>query len=238
MPQLIECTVVDCTPNLEVLMRRETGGATAPHRLARLFEQAMAEFDRLATPRGLMREVSVEEFHDIYRGAGRNAAETPLDEIYPEAQRLALFAATVGDAASDQIDVLFKQGEPALGYALDVIASEATTMLADTLALRFLALLRGRQTIHDDARVLPYSPGYCGWHISGQRRLFEALHAGKIGIALGGSFLMRPLKSVSGVLVAGPPAIHRFRPVYPFCDDCTTHECRSRMASVLRTPRP
>jgi cobalamin-dependent methionine synthase-like protein len=237
MPQLIEFTVVECTPDLKALLRRETGVAAPPARLARLYDDGLQEFDRLATPQGVIRQVTVEEFEDIYGGDGRNAPSTPLEEIYPNAQRLALFAATVGDGPSNQIGALFKRGEPALGYALDVIASEATNMLADRLSLRFLGMLRDQRAGNADTRVLPYSPGYCGWHISGQRRLFESLHARKIGMTLSESFLMRPLKSVSGVLVAGPAAVHRFRPVYPFCEDCTTHECRGRMASVLRAAR-
>ena len=56
--------------------------------------------------------------------------------------------------------------------------------------------------------VLRYSPGYCGWHVSGQINLFNTLTPEKIGITLGESCLMNPLKSVSGVLVAGPPNIH------------------------------
>jgi hypothetical protein len=237
MPQLIEFAVVDCTPDVKALLRQETGLETPPSRLSLLFDEAMLEFDRLASPRGLIREVTVGEFEEIYKGEGRNAAETPLEEIYPRARRLGLFAATVGDGPSDQIGGLFKRGEPALGYALDVIASEATNMLADRLSLRFLGMLRERYHDKADNRVLPYSPGYCGWHVSGQRKLFESLHAGKIGITLNDSFLMRPLKSVSGVLVAGPGEVHKFRPVYPFCDVCTTHECRGRMASVLKGAR-
>ena len=238
MPQLVEFAVVDCTPNLAMLLRRETGVSAPPRRLERLFEQAMEEFDRLASPRGVLRVISTEEFEEIYHGEGRNAAATPLHEIYPRARKLALFAATVGDGPSDEIGRMFKRDEPALGYALDVIASEATNMLADRLSIRFLGMLRERYGDKGDTRVLPYSPGYCGWHISGQRKLFESLHAGNIGITLSDSFLMRPLKSISGVLVAGPGEVHRFRPVYPFCEDCTTHECRERMASALRATRP
>lgn len=237
MPQLIEFTLLECTPNLKALVRREVNGRAVPARLAVLFGRALEIFERLATPRGLIKDVEVDHFREIYRGEGLNAAETPLAEIYPKAQRLAVFAATVGDAASEEIGILFKRGEPALGYALDVIASEATGMLADRLGQRMLAQLRDRHAAGEDSRVLPYSPGYCGWHISGQRRLLDVLHAGTIGMALSASFLMRPIKSVSGVLVAGPAQIHRFRPVYPFCDDCTTHECRPRMASALKTVR-
>ena len=63
--------------------------------------------------------------------------------------------------------------------------------------------------------------------------LGAGLPAGEIGVTLNDSCLMSPLKSVSGVLVAGLGEAHRFRPDFPFCDDCRTHECGRRMASVL-----
>ena len=63
--------------------------------------------------------------------------------------------------------------------------------------------------------VLRYSPGYCGWHISGQRRLFAHLRPERIGITLHDSYLMEPLKSVSGVLIAGAKEIHAFADTYP-----------------------
>lgn len=234
MRHVFEFTTADSTPDLEKLIAREANGGTAPDRLRRLFEQALVRFERLATPAAIVAETTADAFADIYRGEGLNAPSAPLDVIFPRAQRLALFAATVGDAPGEEISVLFGRGEPAAGYALDVIASEAATMLADATALRFLKLQQSRRRVGDDARVLPYSPGYCGWHVSGQRSLFEALQPGAVGITLSPSFLMRPLKSVSGVLIVGTPATHRFKPTYDFCDDCTTHECRGRMASVLR----
>ena len=80
--------------------------------------------------------------------------------------------------------------------------------------------------------VLRYSPGYCGWHISGQRRLFDYLDPGQIGITLRESFLMDPLKSVSGVLIAGPREIHRFTDDYDFCDQCDTRGCRQRLRAL------
>ena len=237
MRQVVEFTAIESTPDLQALLRRESRRGSPSSRVSRLFGEALADFERLAAPRGLVSAVAAREFAEIYRGEGANAPWTPLGDIYPRAQHLALFAATAGDAVSEEIGALFARGEPALGYALDVVASAATSLLADSLAARFHALLQGRNALGADTRVLPYSPGYCGWHVSGQRRLFEALHPGRIGITLGNSFLMRPLKSVSGVLVAGPPALHRFKPTFPFCADCTTRECRPRMASVARGQR-
>jgi hypothetical protein len=233
----IRFATAECSPDLTTVVRAEVGpDARVPDRLLRLFEQALDIFVRLAEPRAIVAEISKSEFDRIYKGEGLNAPETPLDEIVPRADRLALFAATVGPAVSAEIPGLFGRGDPALGYTLDVIASDAATRLADQLAQRFGESL---PTASGDAAttVLPYSPGYCGWHVSGQRRLFEYLHPDTIGVTLTGSYLMQPLKSVSGVLVAGAPEAHRFKPIYAFCDDCTTHECRPRMASVLKRGR-
>ncbi|HEU4787595.1 MAG TPA: vitamin B12 dependent-methionine synthase activation domain-containing protein [Gemmatimonadaceae bacterium] len=233
----IEFTTAECSPDLETLVRAEVGPDTQiPDRLLRLFEHAMHAFVRLAEPRAIVAEVSKGEFYRIYKGEGLNAAETPLEVIVPRSGRLALFAATVGARTSAEIPALFARGEPALGYTLDVIASDAANRLADQLAQRFRESLQAPDS-GAAISVLPYSPGYCGWHVSGQRRLFEHLHPESIGITLTGSFLMQPLKSVSGVLVSGAPEAHRFKPTYVFCDDCTTHECRGRMASVLKRGR-
>jgi hypothetical protein len=79
---------------------------------------------------------------------------------------------------------------------------------------------------------LRYSPGYCGWDITGQRQLFRALRPEEIGITLRESCLMEPLKSISGVLVAARPEVHRFDNNYPFCRVCTMRTCRSRMAGI------
>jgi hypothetical protein len=78
---------------------------------------------------------------------------------------------------------------------------------------------------------LRYSPGYCGWHISGQRKLFDFLKPETIGISLRESHLMEPLKSVSGVVIVGPAGIHAFQDEYPFCERCKTHGCRERIGS-------
>ena len=56
---------------------------------------------------------------------------------------------------------------------------------------------------------------------------------------VGNSFaaLMSPIKSVSGVIVAGRPDIHGFDNNFDFCRECVTKECRVRIAS-LRPHRP
>jgi hypothetical protein len=213
-----------------------SGECGVSERLEELCRKADTTFITVARPTALFSEISVGEFESIYEGAGANAPETPLDVIYPRADALALFAATLGSAVDEAIRALFQHGDPALGFVLDVIASGAADRLAHVTVQPFLTALResGRGSPH--TRALAYSPGYCGWHVSGQRALFDALDPRSIGVGLTASCLMDPIKSVSGVLIAGRSEIHRFRPTFPFCDACATHDCRVRMAS-LKEPR-
>jgi cobalamin-dependent methionine synthase I len=182
----------------------------------------------------MVRPIGVEAFGVVYAGEGANDCETPVGAIAPRARALALFAATLGEAITAHIASLFASGEPALGYMLDAVASTATDALADAAAGDLRRRLSADGTIGAADLVLPYSPGYCGWHITGQRALFAALEPAAIGVALNPSCLMQPLKSVSGVLVAGAPALHAFYPDFPACNDCGTRQCQDRVARLDR----
>ncbi|MFH1573962.1 MAG: vitamin B12 dependent-methionine synthase activation domain-containing protein [Acidobacteriota bacterium] len=232
----IHFTIEEATPVEPAVLQSQglPDRSQLPGRIAALLDDARDLFVRLAEPRALTADLSAAQFADVYGGEGLNSPESPLESIYPKAEGLALFAATLGEPLSARIGSLFAENEPALGYMLDAVASAAADHLADQSGRRFLERLVREQRVDRTARVLPYSPGYCGWHISGQRRLFEFLQPERIGIALNSSCLMQPLKSVSGVLVAGGAPIHKFRPRYSFCADCRTHECLQRMAAVVR----
>jgi Vitamin B12 dependent methionine synthase, activation domain len=201
-----------------------------PPRVNKLIARAADRFADLAVPAVLLETLTRDEFAAVYRGDGANAADAPLDDIVPRANRLALFTATLGGAIGREIHDEVQTGDPALGYVLDVTASDAADRLAYVAAERFRSVVAGRS--HRMFKVLPYSPGYCGWHVSGQRALFDRLRPVEIDVILTSSCLMDPLKSVSGVLVAGAAACHRFRSTYPFCDACASHACRARIATV------
>ena len=203
-------------------------------RLERLFEQAEQRLDEIAAPVAVFHSLSSDECLRIFDGDGMNALATPLGEILPRATAVATFAGTLGPALDEEIRALFERGDPALAYVLDATAGCAAERLADLTARRFVRAIRGGPEI----RALAYSPGYCGWHVSGQRALFEHLRPVDLGIGLTASCLMDPVKSVSGVLVAGLPPIHTFRPTYPFCTACESKMCRARIAGVRAPQRP
>jgi hypothetical protein len=194
--------------------------------LAALADKAREELAKALAPDGVIKEVTHEEFAAIYPGQGFNDSRTPLELIYPQAERLALFAVTCGQAVGDRIGELFFSHDYPLGAALDAAASLAADRAAQVAEDSFAAALNHR------SGVLRYSPGYCGWHVSGQKAVFEHLGNEPAGITLTASYLMLPLKSVSGVIVAGRPDIHRFANDYSFCATCTGKECRERLQSL------
>lgn len=202
-----------------------------------LADRSIERYAELVHPRGTVAEISSEEFASIFRGQGANADRTPVEEIFPRAEHLALFAVTLGGAISDEVSELFRQNEPAEAYALDAVASERADAAVGLLARQYLDELRQAGRVGSSSCVLPYSPGYCGWHVSGQRRLFDRLQPERIGVTLNSSCLMQPLKSVSGVLMIGPPSIHDFHNDYDFCELCSTYQCRGRIASLSEDVR-
>jgi hypothetical protein len=205
--------------------------ALAP-RLLRLLDESMSACAALVEPRAVCEDLSADRFASVLAPLGVPAEDLVVGRVYPRAEGLALFVATLGEALPARIRHLFDEDALAEGWMLDAVASAGADLLADRLAGRYRQRLVERGM--DDARVLPYSPGYCGWPTRGQRPLFDALRPEEIGVTLNDSCLMSPIKTVSGVLVAGPGEAHRFRPDFPYCHDCQTHECGRRMASVLR----
>jgi hypothetical protein len=208
-------------------------GAAIPERIASLVDEGFEIYARNVDAAGIRAEISVDEFAGIYPGEGNNATRTPLEAIFPDARRLALFAVTVGEPVCAEIRRLFSEGDPALGYTLDTIASAGAEGLADVMAGDYQDEVSRSNLGGPGVRVLPYSPGYCGWHVSGQAKLFDSLRPERVGISLNSSYLMEPLKSVSGVLVAADREVHDFDLDFDFCTDCADQECRERIQSVL-----
>jgi len=199
-------------------------------RVGQLVAAALEEFRSDARPRGIVAEVGRDEFSSIYEGAGDNDSLSPLLRIFPQAEALTLV--TLGDSLSDHVSSLFNDGKVALGATLDAAASEGTELAG--IHLDGIVLDGARTDGGADAasRILRYSPGYCGWNLTGQRALFAALGPEEIGIHLTDNCLMEPLKSISGVMVMGPAEVHEFTDDYSFCSTCPTHDCRRRIEEL------
>ncbi|HLB01438.1 MAG TPA: hypothetical protein VJO14_08630 [Bacteroidota bacterium] len=193
-----------------------------------LVDKSLGLFSSDARPLCITREVSRNDFDEIFRGEGHNEKEAPLKTIYPQADRLVLFVLTMGQRVSRRITGFFGKNDFALGSMLDTVASLAVENSIGYLENLLAGELAGKGRAADGSVVLNYSPGYCGWHISAQKKVFLYLHPERIGISLNDSSLMTPLKSATGVLVHGTKAIHSFDNGFSFCRTCKEQTCLER----------
>ncbi len=200
----------------------------AAPRVRSSIDRAHELFIDTAQPKALYEAIAAADFDLVYRGDGGNDENTPLEQVLEEAVSLALFAVTLGAEVSNRISGLFDAGQLAEGYLLDQMASFAADELAQIAARRF-EVDTGTAL---GAAVLPYSPGYCGWNVTGQRALFAHLDPRELGITLNDSCLMHPVKSVSGILVLAPIGAHGFSPAFPCCATCITLDCQERAAAL------
>lgn len=226
MPEIINPLLSDILPSKEDVLKFQgvINIDDVSDILIDSLELSLELLKEKSKPIAIIEECSKSDFTDIYLGEGNNAADILLPHIIKKAEKLHLFAVTIGENITEEINKYFDQNEFPIGSFIDSGAS----LTADNI----VGVLENRLT--NQSTTLAYSPGYCGWHVSGQKKLFQFLKPDKIGITLNNSCLMTPLKSVSGVLVSGPSDIHIFDNNYSFCEECTTYSCKIRMKSITK----
>jgi hypothetical protein len=237
--QTIHLEIDEIRPAKEAVLDHQgiPADADLPPRILAIYEEATSLFADLANPRGLIAGIDKLDFGQVFLGEGDNATDAVVADVFPKADHLALFAATMGAEVSASITELFERNEFAHGVMLDSVASMAADRASEVLADRYHAHLIEQGLATPAHHVLGYSPGYCGWHITGQRKLFDFLVPGDIGITLNESCLMSPLKSVSGVLVSGPMDVHIFTAGFSYCPLCKSHSCLDRMERLRASER-
>lgn len=209
------------------------GDREVPPSIEEVLASAESLFHETARPRGFVAEMRPEAFAPVFHGEGMNAPDSVVGHVLPRAEVLALFAVTLGEELSQAIAGCFAAHDYPVATVLDALASEAVDLAADLVEGRVEGAWREEGRLAGDGAALRYSPGYCGWHVTGQRALFGHLAPRRIGIRLTDACLMQPLKSVSGVILAGPRSIHRFSPTYPFCAHCESRSCLERMRALF-----
>jgi hypothetical protein len=112
---------------------------------------------------------------------------------------VALFLCTAGEEIGIRCQKAMKERDFLRGYIYDLVGSEiveaATDILQDELEGSLVG--SGRKITNR------YSPGYCGWDVAEQHKLFGFFPDNYAGIRLTTSALMDPVKSVSGIIGIG-----------------------------------
>jgi len=110
-----------------------------------------------------------------------------------------LFISTAGQKVGDLSRKSMSEGDLLRGYIYDVMGSEVVERAADMMQseLSKEMSLKGRHITNR------FSPGYCGWDVAEQHKLFSFFKDNFCGITLTESALMTPIKSISGLIGTG-----------------------------------
>lgn len=193
-------------------VRRLSGCGTDP-RWDGAVAAAIAEARALLEPRARFLPLAEADL------AGMFGEGTPVEAIARRGDRWA-FLGTIGAALEGRVRERLAAGMFLEGVLLDAAGSIAVESLCDRVEAR----------VAEGGSAARFSPGYCGWQLQGQRRLFALLRPGEIGVRLLPSLLMEPLKSVSGIVVRAAP--EDLRVPTEECESCDARGCVRRHGSI------
>jgi hypothetical protein len=132
-------------------------------------------------------------------------------------ESLAIFLCTAGKEVGEFSRKLMKEQDYLKGYISDIAGSEIVEAAADLMQ----DLLRKDMEVKGLKITNRFSPGYCGWNVAEQHKLFRFVPDNSCGIELLDSALMDPVKSISGVIGIGPDV--KYKPYT--CNLCDQENC-------------
>jgi hypothetical protein len=126
---------------------------------------------------------------------------------------IALFACTAGSEITRIAAEYNRKGNAVHAYIVDSLGSIIVERAMDIIQERLKSMMN-EQGLQITNR---YSPGYCDWDIREQKKLFGLLPDNFCGISLSDNMLMKPIKSVSGIIGIGKEVT---------CDHYTCNFCQ------------
>jgi hypothetical protein len=139
-------------------------------------------------------------------------------------KEIVCFVGTVGRGIEKEIKRLVKQKRLSEAYILDALGS----VLVEDLVDQFQSRLDQHYKTQNKVVGLRFSPGYCDWPVTEQKKLFELLEPQTAGVALTESCLMQPRKSISGVIPLFPADNGQQPGGYNPCWECKRLDCTAR----------
>lgn len=144
-----------------------------------------------------------------------------IGDYLGNAERAAAFLATAGEEIVELADGAMRSGDTLGGLVLNALGSQ----MAEAVVSRLVEDLR-RRAAPGEALTLRYSPGYCGISLAQQQAIFRLVEAARIGVELLPTLIMKPVKSVSGLIGIGPESA--VKAYGNPCDRCNYLDCRMR----------
>jgi hypothetical protein len=133
---------------------------------------------------------------------------------------IAIFLCTAGEEIGIRSRKAMLERDLLKGYIYDVVGSLIVEAAADLMQneLEKSMVSSGKKITNR------YSPGYCGWDVAEQHKLFQLVADNYCGIRLTQSALMDPVKSMSGIIGIGENV--KYNPYT--CSLCDLKDCNYR----------
>lgn len=171
--------------------------------VTRLIEELLEESEEIANIRAQYCIFNNIKFDQGNRSVAINNLSFNIRKIVfgqiKKSDSLAVFLCTAGEEIGIRSRRAMKERDFLRGYVYDVIGSEIVESACDLMQneLENSVIASGNKITNR------YSPGYCGWNVAEQHKLFQLVPYNYCGIRLSESALMDPEKSVSGFIGIG-----------------------------------
>jgi len=198
--------------------------------VAELTGKLLREAELVCSIKGEYRIFPVAGFFDTEKSIEINGLVFNVRKIlYSQIKKsdsVAVFLCTAGPEIGNLSRNAMKDGDLLTGYIYDVIGSEVVEAAVDRMQDNLLKemLSAGKKITNR------YSPGYCGWDVAEQQKLFQLMPDNFCGVRLNDSSLMDPEKSVSGFIGIGENV--RYNPYT--CGLCDMKDCIYRKLKERR----
>ncbi len=206
-------------------------GKTSP-KIAGIARGILREAQSLARPVAYLRVEKVrkpergrlffQENGDPRGRAGTFLQVNRIANAFQHSEYAAAFICTIGSKVEEGLAGLRRKGDPLRTWLYDAAASYLAEKLADQVQDTVARRYEGLRPTHR------FSPGYCDWKLSEQKKFFRLFASKDLEVTLSGSCMMTPRKSVSAIFGLGLKSSHEAGP----CRVCLKAGCPWRRGNA------
>jgi len=170
---------------------------------AELIKQILKESEKICNIKAEYNICSDIKFNNSDKSIDINNINFQIKKIVfgqiKKSDSVAVFLCTAGEEIGIRSRKAMQEGDMLSGYIYDVAGSVIADAAADLMQneLEKSVISSGKKITNR------YSPGYCGWYVAEQHKLFQLVPDNFCGIRLTHSALMDPVKSISGIIGIG-----------------------------------
>lgn len=187
-------------------------------------EKLKPVFEKLVTPSLYHQNAGIDSVEKgaVHLEEGLKFKSPKLSRMLKGCDDIICYIATLGVSVEEEIKRLMDKKNMSEAYILDAMASAA----ADNMVETFHRHKKAKYNSQGKQVTLCFSPGYCDWPVTEQKKLFSLIESQEVEVELNDSCLMTPRKSISGVFGIHSNGETPYNP----CWDCNRTDCPARRA--------